>query len=58
MTQGTHSGADTITKSQVEDLISQRVKAVIASETAELLIGKGRPYPAEYDDPVWEMGQF
>ena len=49
VTQETRPGVDTITKSQVEDLISQRVKAVIASENAELLVGKGRPYPAEYD---------
>lgn len=32
------------------------MKAVIASEQAEKLVGKGRPYPAEYDQVPYPKG--
>ncbi|XP_020700087.2 uncharacterized protein LOC110112267 [Dendrobium catenatum] len=45
-----------VSKAQIQNLISQKVKAVIASEAAEALVGKGRLYPMEYVQEKYPKG--
>ncbi|XP_020699410.1 uncharacterized protein LOC110111751 [Dendrobium catenatum] len=45
-----------VSKSQIENLISQKVKVAIASEAIKALVRKGHPYPAEYDQEKYPKG--
>ncbi|KAL0918313.1 hypothetical protein M5K25_010315 [Dendrobium thyrsiflorum] len=45
-----------VSKTQIEDLINQKVKAVIAIETTEALAGTGHQYPIEYDQVKYPKG--
>ncbi|KAL0922853.1 hypothetical protein M5K25_006880 [Dendrobium thyrsiflorum] len=54
--QNVASASEPVTAAQLEGLISEKIKAIIASEQAEKLVGKGRPYPAEYDQVPYPKG--
>ncbi|KAI0493979.1 hypothetical protein KFK09_024109 [Dendrobium nobile] len=45
-----------VSKAQIENLISQKVKAFIASKAVDALVGKGRPYQVEYDQEKYSKG--
>ncbi|MEN3033116.1 hypothetical protein, partial [Chromobacterium amazonense] len=45
--QNVASALGTVTTAQLEMIINEKIKAVIASEQAEKLVSKGRPYPAK-----------
>ncbi|XP_020694453.1 uncharacterized protein LOC110108236 [Dendrobium catenatum] len=50
------SASEPVTASQLEGLISEKIKAIIAAEQAEKLVGKSRPYPTEYDQVPYPKG--
>ncbi|XP_028548060.1 uncharacterized protein LOC114578763 [Dendrobium catenatum] len=54
--QNVANASEPVTASQLEGLISEKIKAIIAAEQAEKLVGKGRPYPAEYDQVPYPKG--
>lgn len=56
--QENQATSEALTASQLETIINDKMKAVIASEQAEKLVGKGRPYPypAEYDQVPYPKG--
>ncbi|XP_020679437.1 uncharacterized protein LOC110097411, partial [Dendrobium catenatum] len=54
--QNVASVSEPVTVAQLEGLISEKIKAIIAAEQAEKLVGKGRPYPAEYDQVSYPKG--
>ncbi|KAL0904815.1 hypothetical protein M5K25_026969 [Dendrobium thyrsiflorum] len=47
--QNIASNSEPVTVAQLEGIITEKIKAIIAIDQAEKLVGKGRPYPAEYD---------
>ncbi|XP_028547898.1 uncharacterized protein LOC114578674, partial [Dendrobium catenatum] len=47
--QNIASASEPMMTSQLESIINEKIKAVIASEHVEKFVSKGRPYPAEYD---------
>ncbi|KAL0915746.1 hypothetical protein M5K25_013199 [Dendrobium thyrsiflorum] len=54
--QNIASASEPVTAAQLEGLISEKIKAILASEQAEKLVGKGRPYPLEYDQVSYPKG--
>ncbi|KAL0906673.1 hypothetical protein M5K25_025186 [Dendrobium thyrsiflorum] len=54
--QNVASTSEPVTVAQLETIINEKIKAVIASDQAEKLVGKGRPYPAEYDQAPYPKG--
>ncbi|KAL0905698.1 hypothetical protein M5K25_024138 [Dendrobium thyrsiflorum] len=56
--QNVASASEPVTAAQLEGLISEKIKAIITSKQAEKLVGKGRPYPAEYDQVIYDQGVY
>ncbi|KAL0907590.1 hypothetical protein M5K25_022008 [Dendrobium thyrsiflorum] len=54
--QNVASTSEPVTVAQLETIINEKIKAVIALDQAEKLVGKGRPYPAEYDQAPYPKG--
>ncbi|KAL0915623.1 hypothetical protein M5K25_016055 [Dendrobium thyrsiflorum] len=47
--QNIASTFELVTAAQLEGIITEKIKAIIAVDQTEKLVGKGHPYPAEYD---------
>ncbi|XP_028548374.1 uncharacterized protein LOC114578929 [Dendrobium catenatum] len=47
--QNIASTSEPVTATQLEGIITEKIKAIIAVDQVEKLLYKGRPYPAEYD---------
>ncbi|XP_028548191.1 uncharacterized protein LOC114578844 [Dendrobium catenatum] len=54
--QNIASASEPVTTAQLEGIITERIRAIIAVDQAEKLVGKGRPYPAEYDHVPYSKG--
>ncbi|KAL0905669.1 hypothetical protein M5K25_024106 [Dendrobium thyrsiflorum] len=54
--QNVASTSEPVTVAQLETIINEKIKAVIALDQAEKLVGKGRPYPVEYDQAPYPKG--
>lgn len=54
--QNIASTSEPVTAAQLEGIITEKIKAIIAVDQAERLVGKGRPYPAEYDQVQYPKG--
>ncbi|KAL0925427.1 hypothetical protein M5K25_003755 [Dendrobium thyrsiflorum] len=54
--QNIASTSEPVTAAQLEGIITEKIKAIIAIDHAEKLVGKGRPYPLEYDQVPYPKG--
>ncbi|PKU83411.1 hypothetical protein MA16_Dca016520 [Dendrobium catenatum] len=54
--QNVASTSEPVTAAQLEGIITEKIRAIIAVDQAEKLVGKGRPYPAEYDQVPYPKG--
>ncbi|KAL0910789.1 hypothetical protein M5K25_018877 [Dendrobium thyrsiflorum] len=54
--QNIASTSEPVTAAELEGIITERIKAIIAIDQAEKFVGKGRPYPAEYDQVPYPKG--
>ncbi|KAL0914249.1 hypothetical protein M5K25_014575 [Dendrobium thyrsiflorum] len=56
--QNIASTFEPVTAAQLEGIITEKIKAIIAVDQAEKLVGKGRPYPVEYDQVPYLKGSL
>ncbi|XP_020675395.2 uncharacterized protein LOC110094485, partial [Dendrobium catenatum] len=54
--QNIASASEPMMTPQLESIINEKIKAVIASEHIEKFVSKGRPYPTEYDQVPYPKG--